>query len=123
MPKNRVEIPKNPKEMLDLASKVYAKHNIDGPSSKLSILDWNIVGPTIVLSLEKHNLAEDLNRQRDKAYEERDILMQKIEATLKSSRDVLSGVYIAEMKKLGEWGFNVYSSAAHAKVKTDKGTV
>ena len=123
MPKNRVEIPSNPKEKLELGAKIFAKHQTDGPTSKLSILDWDITGPTIQLAIEKHNLAEDLNRQRDKAYEERDILLQKIEASIKSSRDVLSGVFTTEMKKLGEWGFNVFSSTAPTKVKTDKGTV
>jgi hypothetical protein len=123
MPKQRVEIPKKAKELLDLALKIFNKHSKDGPTSKLNILNWDVVGPTIATAIEKHNLAEDLNRQRDKAYEERDILLKNIEASIKSSRDVLTGVYSSEMKNLGEWGFNVYSSAAPTKTKDDKGTV
>ena len=69
--KGRIEIPKNIEENLQLASKVYEKHQKDGASSILNNIDdmdWNAMGPNIALCLQKHLEAEDLKRKTEEAY-------------------------------------------------------
>jgi len=106
----RIEIPKNPAEMLTLATRVYAKHLADGANSQLSVLadyDWSQVGPTVQTAQAKHNEAETLKGQMESAYRERDLLLTPIEEILKSSRNLLKALNAKNPKRLSEWGFNV----------------
>ena len=118
--KGRIAIPTNIVENLQLASKVYEKHQKDGDSSLLNNLDdmdWNVVGPNIALCLQKHLEAEELKRKMEEAYRTRDLNLPVINELLRASKGLLKGVFSKNPKKLGEWGFSVDDSP---KVKKDK---
>jgi len=114
----RVEISQNVEEMLNLASKVYGKHQADGDASPLSKLDgisWNDVGPKINPALAKHHEAEELKKQMDKAYRERDINIPEIKEILMSSRNLLKSLNEKNPKRLADWGFEVHDSVRTPK--------
>lgn len=114
----RIEISQNVEEMLNLASKVYGKHQIDGDASPLLNLDgtnWNDVGPRINPALAKHHEAEDLKKQMEKAYRERDLLMPAIKDALITSRNLLKALNQRNPKRLADWGFEVHDSVQSAK--------
>ncbi len=118
--KGRVAIPRNIEENLQLASKVYEKHQKDGASSLLNNLDdmdWDKMGPNIALCLQKHLEAEELKRKTEEAYRARDLYLPDLNELLRASKGLLKGVYSKNPKKLGEWGFSVDDSP---KVKKDK---
>lgn len=108
--KPRINIPRNVEELLTLADLVYNKHQSDGTASPLKLLqdyDWDIVGPKLNFALDKHKKAESLRREMEKAYEDRDALVGDIEGIIRSTRDLLKGVYSRTPKTLGDWGFDV----------------
>ncbi len=118
--KGRIAIPQNIEENLQLASKVYEKHQKDGASSLLNNLDdmdWNATGPNVSLCLQKHLEAEELKRKMEEAYRTRDLYLPQINELLRASKGLLKGVFSKNPKKLGEWGFSVDDSP---KVKKDK---
>lgn len=107
---SRVEIPRNIEELLTLANKVYVKHQVEGPNSPLNLLqdyNWNAVGPGTASALAKHEEAETLRRQAEKAYEERDYLIGDISDMMKATRDLLKATNAKNPKKIGDWGFEV----------------
>ena len=116
--KMRVEIPKNPKELLDLSIKVSAKHTADAAASPLNLLqdiDIAVESSKAAAALLKHNEAEDLRLQMEKAYKDRDFLMSNTATFVKNSRDLLTGMHRENMKRLGDWGFTVDHSAKAKK--------
>lgn len=114
----RISIPKNIEENLHLAQKVYEKHQKDAKSSPFKALedqDWDEIGPTIKVCLTKHEEAEKLKRQMEQAYAERDKLLPVIDAILRNSKALLKSIYSKNLKKLGEWGFDVHDTATMKK--------
>lgn len=108
--KMRVVIPTAPTELLLLEAAVYAKHLADGATSVLKTMqdhDWTIEGPKIALAKVEHDKAEDYKLKMEKAYRNRDLLMEPLKDTLLASRDVLTGVMRSNMKRMGDWGFTV----------------
>ena len=116
--KVRVEIPSNASQRLDLAARVYAKHTADGSTSVLNALQshkWEANGPEVANAITLHQTAEDLQRQTDLAYRKRDLLLAEIDESLKSTRDLLLGVFRDNPKELNQWGFDVSDTARVAK--------
>lgn len=112
--KMRVEIPENPKSLLELALEIRKKHIADSSSSPLNSItanNWSEEGPKIETCLQKHNEAEDLKDRMEEAYKERDLLLPGIIKAVRASRDVLTGVNHDNMKRMSEWGFTVIESA------------
>ena len=126
MKKLRVPLPsRRSNEMLDLAEKVLKKHETDAADSALIKLDWLKVKAAITRANELHTEIENLRVERAKRVTDRNTLMDDITKTMRSSRDILSGVYIDNMQNLGSWGFEVIeavASKAEAKVKAEKPT-
>lgn len=115
---SRVDVPRNIEELLTLASKVYAKHQAEGAVSPLNLLrdyDWNVIGPNVTAALAKHEEAERLKREAEKAYEERNSLIGDIDGVVKASRDLLKAANAKNPKKIGEWGFEVNDTPKAAK--------
>jgi hypothetical protein len=113
----RVVIPVNIQQKLALAGKIYDKDTADGANSPLKALvdhDWTTTGPKVPTCLELHNKGEEYRRLMEEAYRDRDALLVEIDGIIKSSRDLLLGVYGKTPKKLGEWGFTVDDSP-HSK--------
>ena len=114
----RISVSRKPEELLTLASQVFAKHQDDGAASPLSNLDgydWTIVGPTIEQALARHREAEALKGQMEKAYRERDLLIEPIDETVKASRNLLKALNQKNPKRLADWGFQVADTAPQAK--------
>ncbi len=105
--KMRVPISRNPEEVLNLAAKIYQKHLAEGANSPLKAMednDWDVDGPNVAKALSLHAEAEKLKGLMEKAYKERDLYIGNIDATVKASRDVLTGVYRKNMKRMADRG-------------------
>ena len=116
----RVVIPNNAEELLDLATNVYNKHNELGAAPTLNAmvsLKWTVIGPQVASCLTLHKQAEELKRQAEETYRQRDLLLAGITESVKASRDVLLGVYRETPKTLGEYGFQVDDTARASKKK------
>jgi len=116
----RVNIPKNAEELLDLAAKVYQKHIDLDASSPLNTMvshKWADNGPKVAPCLQIHKQAEELKRQTEEAYRQRDLMLNDITESVKASRDLLLGVYRETPKALGEYGFEVDDTVRVAKKK------
>jgi hypothetical protein len=114
----RVTIPKNAEELLDLAASVYKKHTDLGAASPLNSMvshKWADNGPNVASCLALHKQAEELKRQAEETYRQRDLLLGEITESVKASRDLLLGVYRETPKTLGEYGFEVDDSVRAAK--------
>ena len=118
----RVSIPKNTEEFLDLATKVYKKHTELAAASPLSAMvshKWTDNGPNVAACIQLHKQAEELKRQAEETYRQRDLLLNGITESVKASRDLLLGVYRETPKALGEYGFEVNDSVRASKKKSE----
>ena len=109
----RISISRNPAELLQLATRVYQKHQAEGENSPLLNLDgidWTVVGPMIERALDMHTEAEALKGQMEQAYRERDLLVAPIEGAIKASRNLLKALNQQNPKRLCDWGFQVDDS-------------
>lgn len=114
----RIPIPQNVPDLLDLASKVYGKHQTDGESSPLSNLDgtsWAVVGPKIAPALTKHLQAEEWKNKMEEAYRERDLFIPSIKEAVTTSRNLLKALNAKNPKRLSEWGYQVNDSVQSTK--------
>jgi len=116
MPNNkpRVNIPTNPALKLELGACIYAKHLAEGAASPLKALQshtWDTNGPEVANALALHQQAEELQRQANLIYRKRDLLIDEIDLSIKSSRDLLLGIYHDNPKELNQWGFDVSDTA------------
>jgi hypothetical protein len=119
-PKIRVDIPSNPSQRLDLAGRVFSKHTADSPTSLLNAMQnhkWEDNGPKVAEAKSLHQEAEDLQRQANLAYRKRDLLLTEIDESIKSSRDLLLGIFHDNPKELSQWGFDVSDSPKAAAKK------
>lgn len=110
MAKSRVEIPINPGELIDLSVKIAAAHKTQAAASPLTILKWDEVEPLITEADELDDRIGSLNRELEKLSQRRKNLIEGPNGLgdfVRQSRDVLSGVYRNEMKRLGDFGFEV----------------
>ena len=103
----KIIVPRNPKELLGLAQKIVTKHQSEGDSSVLNALNWNDLIPKINEGLELHEKAEEHQREMEIAYESRDMIVNELSDIVKRSRDLLKGIYRNDLKKLGDYGFEV----------------
>ena len=113
MMKLRVPIPaKRSKPMLELAQKVLVKHEADGIETKLVTLDWlrakSVIEKAIALQVE----AETLRSESQQRIQDRNILMEEVSEVVRNARDILTGTFKKDMKKLGKWGYNVVEAKA-----------
>lgn len=109
----RIKLPINPKDILDLAYRVYQKHLADGKSSLLKNLEgntWETIGPNIAIAQAKHQEAEEHKRKMEEAYRERDKYLPSITDLLRATIALLKAVFRQNPKRLGEWSFEVDDS-------------
>lgn len=120
-PSIRVNIPRNPKEFLDLAGQILKRHTELAENSPLNALvshKWSDNGPKVAEALALHFQAEELKRKSEEAVNKRNVLIAELNDSVKASRDLLIGVYRETPKTLGDFGF-VVDDSVRAKVKTD----
>lgn len=117
----RIIIPGNPKDRLDLAQKVFDKHQADGTASELNNMantyNWTTAGAAIKPSQALHKKAEDLKGEMEKTYRERDKEMEPIDKHLAAKAKYLKGKYADTPKKLSEWGFSIDDTPKKPKKK------
>jgi hypothetical protein len=121
MAKARVTIPVNPGELIDLCVGIAAEHKEQGKDSPLSILDWEEISPIIAEADTLDDKIVNMSRELEKLTQRRKALIEKSDGLAdfaRQSRDVLSGVYRNEMKKLGDFGFDVNDSPKAKKTTT-----
>jgi len=122
-PTFRVVIPSSAKPLIDLAGKVYNKHQADGEQSPLRSIrsnNWEENGPKVEEAFNLHNQAEELKRQAENLNKQRDMLLEGIKQSVKASRDVLLGIYRDNPNELGQWGYEVNSSSSSLKADEKK---
>ncbi|RYD53422.1 MAG: hypothetical protein EOP52_04625 [Sphingobacteriales bacterium] len=111
----RIVIPRNVEAKIKLGLRIYNRHMTDGPASPLHLqqdYNWSQQGPNLAEALRLHQEAEAHRRQMEAAYEQRDQLLGTINEAIRSSRDLLKGVYRNQPHKLGDWGFTVHETPA-----------
>jgi hypothetical protein len=117
----RVTIPRNVKELLALARLIAQKHAADGATSVLNNLQdysWTTLAPTIQPCFDKNQEAEQLDSDREQAYQTRNQLLPPIVNALRASRDLLMGAFAANLTRLGDWGFTVTQITRKPKPKS-----
>lgn len=109
----RIDLPTNPVELIELAKKVKDKHLLDGTNSPLNVIstevDWSALDGSLDKCKALGEKAQELSRQVEQLYEERDLLLRPVNEAVKKSRNLLKNAYPSNPKKLGEWGFQVVS--------------
>lgn len=121
---SRVEVGRGATEILGIAEKLVAKHNLDGEGSPLNALvdiNWPLITGSVPKALAKHREAEELRAKADAAYRERDNLLQPIDEMVRRSRSLLKAVHVKNPKLLTEWGFEVtYTTPSKTKPEKDE---
>ncbi|MCH8317321.1 MAG: hypothetical protein IIA88_02295 [Bacteroidetes bacterium] len=115
----RVNIPKNPDKLLHLAEDIVQKHNKDGANSVLTaVVDMpkfvtrTADGRTdhktaIQLRKDSETISEKLQKALGVHKDQKTTNPGHIIYQVKQIRDVLSGKFRGNLKKLGDWGFQV----------------
>ena len=113
----RVNIPSNVEKLILLSQAILAKHVALGAASPLSglkITDWTANTATADTQNKK---AVQLRRDAETATQNRDNAISDntdplgVEFNVKSARDILMALYKGSEQKLGDWGFDVDTSA------------
>jgi len=106
----RIPIPSDPEELIDLAVKVYARHSVMGNKSPLLALQtnsWEENGHDVNNALR---LCELINAEFNPSLQcvhKRDELLVKIKTSLEASYNLLSDIYRDNPIELGFWGFDI----------------
>ncbi len=119
----RVNIPTNPSQLTDLCVAVQEEHTRQAAASPLSILKWDDVSPVITEAEELDNKISSLSRELEKLTQRHRLRIEKPDGLAdfaRKSRDILSGVYRNEMKKLGDFGFDVNDTPKARKTNGTK---
>lgn len=118
----RIVLPKGTNDLLDLAEKIYEKHQADGESSPLHAqqdFSWGIDGPKVVPCRSNHQKAEEASKLAEKYYRQRDLDLPAIRAIVQNSAQILKNIYAKNPKVLGEYGFVVDDSKPVKKPKKE----
>jgi hypothetical protein len=117
----RVIIPKNKDAAIKLAQAILNKHQTDGGSSPLAVLNIADMTAKTTAADAQNQLAVKLYRDAETATENRDNALGRDYTTagtvnyyLVSARDLLLGIYKGNEQKLGDWGFAVDQSVSAA---------
>ena len=114
-PKPRVVIPRNPGELMKLTGEVYAEHKRLGKDSPLRLLEsptWDELAAAVAAALAAQAEIEKLERRLKELYGIRDPYLADFTEADRRSRDMLLGIYAKNPAVLGDYGFDVKTSAA-----------
>lgn len=109
----RIIIPKSTEGLLNLATKIFEKHEADGAASPLNAqqdYSWKEDGPKVAPCLKNHQDAEAAAKTAERLYRACDVDLPSIRAIVQNSAQVLKGIYAKNPKVLGEYGFVVDDS-------------
>ncbi len=125
--KYRIEIPRNPDSLMELGDDIYAKHQQDGDQSPIpQTMADDLKGANDKAKIEKGiqddqkkesvRLTRDLNLELGIMNNDSSYQSGTMKYCIKSVRDVLSGNYRSNLRKLNEWGFDIVASKGELKV-------
>lgn len=114
----RIIIPRIVEFFLNLASLILGKHTTDGVDSKLKHLDMTKMQELYDLARAQHDLAVQLNADKEKAVELRNHALglepeqnsftpNTVLFYVSSIRDQLLGIYKGLEQIMGDWGFEI----------------
>lgn len=124
----RVVIPRNVNELNILTSNILAKDTADGVDSLLTNIDTADLAAKHAEAVEKHDLAEQISRDREQATQQRNLALgiapQQKSYTpgtvlnyVISIRDFLLGQFKGVEQVMGDWGYEVDTNRrGHVKV-------
>lgn len=116
----RINVPKNTDQLIQLAKDIVARHTTDGAASPLGGLDMADMNTKTNTADTENKKAGQSRRDAEKATQNRDIALGSgaggavkgtVEYYVKSVRDVLLGLNKGNEQRLGDWGFDVDTSA------------
>lgn len=120
----RVDIPRNPEKCIELMDNVLEKHDELGANSPLNALPMDELAAKATPVRAKQKQAKDMERELNKVYGERDVLLgdgtqspDTVRFILAQARDTLLGVNRKNPRLLGDWGFDVTEGEATASKK------
>lgn len=106
-------------KLVDLVTKLRAKHVAEGDASPLKVFDWDTLNPLLDQALDQEQVAARLKRETLNAFQQRKLKRRNLIAFVRKSRDILTGMYDQEMKVLGLWGFHVIDNRSTSPPKKD----
>ena len=117
----RVNIPSNPDQLIQLAQRIKDKHTADGAASPLASLNMAEMGAKTTTADTENKQAAKSRRDAEKATQNRDLALGvgagtagTVDTYVRSVRDVLLGIHKGNEQKLGDWGFEIDTSARPA---------
>ena len=122
MPNNKykVEMPRNPTDIIAMLGKVSAKHTDLGADSPLGGLKWAAMSPNLSEADAQDQLSDEFHRKAEKATGERDKYMPGLVEFLRSARDVLLGIHRDNPDALGDYGLKVSDATSAAPAAVPK---
>lgn len=117
---SRVKLGNNAEEVLNVAIQMKAKHEADGAASPLNAItdvDWEKFSEMVPRAVALGKEAEELRRQSEAKYRERDILLDSIEDNVRRGKNLLKSIHAKNPKLLSEWGFKVVYKASKPAAK------
>lgn len=111
----KVIIPSHPDDKADLASDIVSKVKADGELSPLKFILNDELSAKVEVIRAKTKQATEFRRQSEVLIEERNNMLKDVEQFIRSSRDILTGLYPNEPKKLTEYGFEVDQATSKSK--------
>ena len=119
MPKPRITIPPNTPDLIKLAVAIQEQHTALGKTSPLTMLDWDEAAPEIKDASDVQKQIDKLGKDLEKLVERRNNYVEPLGDFVRSSRDVLAGVYRSEIRKLTDFGFKVDTTPKQKKTKAE----
>ncbi|PJJ48701.1 hypothetical protein [Hymenobacter chitinivorans] len=109
--KPRIIIPENSADLFKLNNLIYAQHQKLGAKSPLHTLEelpsWDEVGPKVLDAQKLQAEIEQREKDLKILYGKRQALADLLLPQTRGTRDLLSGVYSQNLRRLGEFGFEV----------------
>jgi hypothetical protein len=120
----RIGVPTNPTLLILLAVAIKLQHDKlikEGKPSPLSGLKWEELGPVIDEAAAADKELTDLDKEIEKLTERRKILAEgALVEFVRSSRDVLTGIFRGELHKMIDFGFEVADTPKAKKTTAEK---
>ena len=103
----RITIPTDPTEIITLAKAIHDKHVALGDNTPLGGIKWDDIAPRIAQAGGFDDDADRLRKESEQSREKRDNLVPDLSDLVRSARDILSGTYRSELRRLEDFGYSV----------------
>ena len=103
----RITIPTDPTEIITLAKAIHDKHVALGDNTPLGGIKWDAIASHITQAKGFDDDADRLRKESEQSREKRDNLLPGPTELVRSARDILSGTYRSELRRLEDFGYSV----------------